>query len=85
MSANTRRTDTAPPWPGPADLPDYDELELVAFIEIVRLRERFSRPSGGHWCILYDPFRRRWFGVRGKTGWVCADTPTELEKLIDRA
>jgi hypothetical protein len=59
--------------------------ELAAFIEVGRLREVFNRPSGGQWAILHDPFRDRWFAVRGKTGWVAADTSHELEKLIDRA
>ncbi|TDB91007.1 hypothetical protein E1264_03135 [Actinomadura sp. KC216] len=80
MSAHTSRA--TPPWSGPSD---HDELELVAFIQIIRLRERFNRPSGGQWGILYDPFRRRWIGIRGKTGWLCAETPTALEQLINRA
>ncbi|MGP4029697.1 hypothetical protein [Actinomadura sp. 3N407] len=60
-------------------------LELIAYIEIVRLRERYNRPSGGQWGVLFTPFRRRWIAVRGKTRWAAAATPDTLELLIDRA
>lgn len=57
-----------------------------ARIEIVRLRERDNRPSGGQWAVLYDPrVRRRWVALRGKTEIQTAGTPAVLEPLIDHA
>jgi hypothetical protein len=67
-------------WPGSHPL--IAALEPLAVAEQTRLRRRFSHGSGGYWGILYDPFDRVWYGVRGKRYTIAVGTPRELEDWI---
>jgi hypothetical protein len=67
-------------WPGQG--PDDQVLELIAGMELDRLRRTYNQRVNGAWGILYDPATRLWTGVRGRTRQITTETPAALEDWI---